>query len=104
LSFLRRSGESHAAADSEVESNRAGRGISADIACGHWWLSGAKEADAKFSNHAAAVHTMNTPPKIIYLFLSSEKDFAAFCRILTNMRKPTKPIDSIGDTVFSMVS
>jgi hypothetical protein len=47
---------------------------------------------------------MNATPKIIYLFLSSEKDFAAFRRILTKMRNRIETIDSIGDAVFSMVS
>jgi hypothetical protein len=47
---------------------------------------------------------MSIAPKPVYLFLSSEKDFAAFCSILTKMQKPIEAIESIGDTVFSMVS
>jgi hypothetical protein len=47
---------------------------------------------------------MNIAPKSVYLFLSSEKDFAAFYFILTKTRKRIDTIDSIGDTVFSMVS
>jgi hypothetical protein len=39
----------------------------------------------------------------IYLFLSSEKGFVAFCCTLTNMQKHAETIDTIGDTVFSMV-
>ena len=46
---------------------------------------------------------MTAAPKLIYLFLSSEKDFAAFCSILTKTRKVIAIIDSIGITVFSMV-
>jgi hypothetical protein len=47
---------------------------------------------------------MNTTPKQIYLFLSSEKDFAAFRRILTKTLKPIDTIDSVDVPVFSMVS
>ena len=47
---------------------------------------------------------MSIEPKPVYLFLSSEKDFAAFCRILTKTRKRIDTIDSVGFTVFSMVS
>jgi hypothetical protein len=47
---------------------------------------------------------MKVAAKSIYLFLSPEKDFAAFCRILTKTRKRIDTIDSIGDIVFSMVS
>jgi hypothetical protein len=47
---------------------------------------------------------MNATPKIIYLFLSSEKDFAAFRSILTKTQKPIETIDSIGDPLFSMLS
>jgi hypothetical protein len=39
----------------------------------------------------------------IYLFLSPEMDFAAFCRILTKMRKPIETIESINVPLFSMV-
>jgi hypothetical protein len=53
---------------------------------------------------AYAFRQMNTTPKSIYLFLSSEKDFAAFCRILTKTRKPIEAIESIGVPVFSMLS
>jgi len=37
---------------------------------------------------AYAFQQMNAASKSIYLFLSPEKDFAAFCRILTKMQKP----------------
>jgi len=47
---------------------------------------------------------MSIEPKSVYLFLSSEKDFVAFRSILTKTRKRIDTIDSIGDTVFSMVS
>jgi len=47
---------------------------------------------------------VNTTPKSIYLFLSPEKDFAAFSRILTKTRKAIETIDSIGVAVFSMDS
>jgi hypothetical protein len=53
---------------------------------------------------AYAFRQMNVAPKPVYLFLSSEKDFAAFCRILTKMRKPIGTIDSIDCPVFSMLS
>ena len=53
---------------------------------------------------AYAFRQMKTKPKSIYLFLSSEKDFAAFCRILTKTRKRIETIDTIGDAVFSMLS
>ena len=53
---------------------------------------------------AYAVQEVNDTPKSIYLFLSSEKDFAAFCRILTKTPKPIETIDSIGYAVFSMLS
>jgi hypothetical protein len=53
---------------------------------------------------AYAFQQMSITPKSVYLFLSSEKDFVAFCRILTKTRKHIDTIDSIGDTVFSMVS
>jgi hypothetical protein len=39
-----------------------------------------------------------------YLFLSSEKGFAAFCRILTETQKPIYTIGSVAHPVFSMVS
>ena len=47
---------------------------------------------------------MKSTAKSIYLFLSSEKDFTAFRCILTKTRKRIDTIDSIGVTVFSMVS
>jgi hypothetical protein len=47
---------------------------------------------------------MNAAPKTIYLFLSSEKGFVAFCCILTKTQKPIDTIDTIGFPVFSMVS
>jgi len=46
---------------------------------------------------------MSIAPKPVYLFLSSEKDFVAFRFILTKTPKHTDTIDTIGDTVFSMV-
>jgi len=47
---------------------------------------------------------MNATPKQIYLFLSSEKDFASFCCILTKTRKPIETIDAVGVPLFSMLS
>jgi hypothetical protein len=47
---------------------------------------------------------MTCKTKSIYLFLSSEKDFAAFCCTLTKTQKHADAIDSIGDPAFSMVS
>ena len=104
LPVLRRAGKSHAAADFEVEPHRAGRGTGADIIGGNRGLHCNQEALPKFPNHAAAVLTMNTQPKIIYLFLSSEKDFAAFPCILTKRQKSIDTIDSVGVPAFSMVS
>jgi len=53
---------------------------------------------------AYAFRQMNTMPKSVYLYLSSEKDFVAFRFILTKTQKRIDTIDSIGVTVFSMVS
>jgi len=47
---------------------------------------------------------MNAAPKSIYLFLSPEKDFAAFCFILTKTLKPIETIDAVGVPLFSMLS
>ena len=87
-----------------MESHRAGGRVRAANFDDDWWLLPAKEIVSKFSNHAAAAHTMKTSPKTIYLFLSSEKDFTAFCRILTKTPKRLATIDSIGVPVFSMLS
>jgi len=38
---------------------------------------------------------MNVAPRPVYLFLSSEKDFAAFSRILTKTQKTIETIESI---------
>jgi len=54
--------------------------------------------------NAYAERQMNAKAKLIYLFLSSEKDFAAFSRILKKTQKPTDTIDSVAHPVFSMVS
>ena len=53
---------------------------------------------------AYAFQQMSIAPKPVYLFLSSEKDFTAFCRILTKTPKRLATIDSIGVPVFSMLS
>ena len=47
---------------------------------------------------------MSIAPKPVYLFLSSEKDFAAFNRILAKTRNRIETIDSIDRPVFSMLS
>jgi hypothetical protein len=53
---------------------------------------------------AYAFRQMKVAAKSIYLFLSPEKDFASFYCILTKTRKPIETIESIGVTVFSMLS
>jgi hypothetical protein len=50
---------------------------------------------------AYAFRQMKTKPKSIYLFLSSEKDFAAFCRILRKTRKCIETIDAVAFPLFS---
>jgi hypothetical protein len=47
---------------------------------------------------------MNVAPHPIYLFLSSEKGFVAFCRIWTKAHKTVETIDTIERRVFSMLS
>jgi hypothetical protein len=50
---------------------------------------------AEMGHTAYTFRQMKTKPKSIYLFLSSEKDFAAFSRILTKTRKAIETIDSV---------
>jgi hypothetical protein len=59
---------------------------------------------AEIDRAAYAFRQMKNAAKSIYLFLSPEKDFAAFCRILTKTRKPIETIDAVGLPVFSMPS
>ena len=59
---------------------------------------------AEIDRAAYAFEQMNAAPKSIYHFLSPEKDFASFYCILTKTRKPIETIESIGVTVFSMLS
>ena len=59
---------------------------------------------AEIDRAAYAFEQMNAALKSIYLFLSSEKDFASFCCILTKTLKPIETIDAVGLPLFLMLS
>ena len=74
------------------------------IRMGRVWGPDAPEIGLPATLHRLYFSINESAAKSIYLFLSPEKDIAAFCFILMKTRKPIETIESIGVPLFSMLS